>query len=425
MSWQKIIVYTVQKCACSLHTLQRGVEVAEGAEEAGGAEKAVGSDHEVRVGVEVVERLELGHDLLEEAAGVLLVEGSKLSKPDGLAVAGLVGVLEVVEQGVGVLRLRVPVNGAEVDLAATLSLAGAHELFEPVDALVRVATVGDGGRTNLGLVGVLGKVLLVSSSGSRGGHVGLASIVGLVEAHQVLSAIVQTPLGIRVPSVGVNRNVTPEHGDVGHVLGIEKTRVAVPVESPSAALASAAKEVGEKTVVVSHTTLGGGPGAGGGRRSGRRLIAATTNDGKIRQNVFRLGLWLRLRLRLRLRLDLRLRLGLRLGLRLDRCGHGGSRSWRRRRRRSLGRGHSDGRGDGGSMVHDKVGLRRRNRLASSHVDSVVNGDPVDVDVTTLSLVKVTVGVEGLGRASEGSQGNSRFGVHGGVVDVSRCYRLDS
>lgn len=234
--------------------LQRGVDVANGAEEGVGAQQVTGGGHEVGVAVEVVEAVELGDDLLEEAVGVLLVKRSKLGKEDGLVAAGLVGILEVAEQSVGVLRLGVPVNVAEVDVA--VASASAHEAVQPGDTFARVAAVGDGRSTDLDLAGVGAHVLSVSGSGSGGRHVGLAGVVGLVEAEHGLGAVGDGLLGIGVPVVGVLRLVAPKHRNELK-LGAETVGVGSPVVGPTAAtLALSTEKISKETIVVSDTALG-------------------------------------------------------------------------------------------------------------------------------------------------------------------------
>lgn len=124
-----------------------GIDAAVGAERGAGRDEGAAGDHEVGVALDegvggiVVEGV---HDRGQELAD-LLVAGAldgELGDPDRLVVAGLMDLLQVGQEVVGVGAV-VPVGGAEVEGA--LAVAGGDPLLEPVDALVLGAAVGDGG----------------------------------------------------------------------------------------------------------------------------------------------------------------------------------------------------------------------------------------------------------------------------------------
>lgn len=381
----------------SKERLDGGVDVANAAQGRSAHELAVGN-HEVGVAVEVVESLELGDDVVHEAADLVVrVNGGKLGQPDGLATANIVGVLEVGEEGVGVLGLGVPVDVAKVNLAAVDAVAGSHELLEPVETLAGLATVADRGSTNLDLAGVLAHVLGVSSGGGTGRHVGLARHVGLVEAEELLAAIGDGGLGVLVPVAGVDRKVTPERGNEV-LLARDATARGAPVVEPAAVvLADVAERLGEVGVVVSDTTLGEA-GRTTSRASRLGLLGAGKQVAKVNADV-----------------DASVVSG--LGSRGLGSGLGGSVL------------DNDSRGDDGVVVGKVLGLGGGSLLVVGHVDGLEDGLPDDAALLSL-VVSMAVGVERLGLAGDGGEdgesGNG-VGVHlgssGSVDDIGFRFRF--
>lgn len=201
--------------------LSVGVDLTEGAQGSVAGHEVVGGDHEVRVGLKVGDGVELGEVLGEEVALVFGgAKGSELGQPDGSAAADLVGLLDVSDESLTPLSLGVPVNGAEVDLAATLSVASLEEGLEPLKTLTRVTAVGDGRGTDESLARVRVKPLGVAGSSALRSHGSLASVVGLVEAEDGLGSLLDGLIAVAGPAVGVEGLVVPEHGNEA-VLGVQ------------------------------------------------------------------------------------------------------------------------------------------------------------------------------------------------------------
>lgn len=136
----------------------------------------------VRIALNPVLAVQPRQNLLEELIGVALAD-TELGDPDGL-VEGLVESLEVVLEVLGLVP-GVVVSDNEVDLAVA---ALAHELLEPVDALVGFVAVGDSRRAKAeALFTERVDVLLVGRNSAADIHVGAstANLVWLVEAQDV------------------------------------------------------------------------------------------------------------------------------------------------------------------------------------------------------------------------------------------------
>lgn len=260
-------------CALDRGRLSGGVHLAVGAELRRRGHEGTGGNHEVGVGVEVLEGLKSGNSLLEPASnGVVRTEGGVLGEPDGLATAGLVGSLEVLEQGLTVLNLGVPVDVAEVVLAAG-RLASRDPALEPGNTLTGKTAVADGGSTDESLARVAVEKLDVGGSSALGGHVGLTTVVGLVEAEDGLGAVGEALVDVLLKVLDLVVGITPESGDVVHTL--DATRGRTPVVSPATVRAAGDEGVGQLDIVVGNTTLvreangaaaglGSGLGLGGG-----------------------------------------------------------------------------------------------------------------------------------------------------------------
>ena len=218
--------------------LHGSVDLAISAERSRARHEAAGGDHEVGVGLEVLDVVKLRDDVGHELRDLVIrAERSELGQPDRLAVADLVGLLEVLEEGIGVLGLGVPVDIAEVDLAALAgSLACIHEALEPLQTLTGVATVGDGGSTDESAASIGVHPLNVASGSLLRRDVGLGSMVGLVEAEESLDTLLELGLAVALPVVGVERSITPKHGNIVNAVAEVSTRRG-PVVSPCAALA--------------------------------------------------------------------------------------------------------------------------------------------------------------------------------------------
>lgn len=204
----------------------------------------------------------------------LSANGSKLGNPDG-ETGSVVDGLEMAEEVIAVVA--VPVNGSEVVRA--LATAGANELLEPRDALAVSTAIGDGGSADASLAGKGVHVLNVGSSGDRGRDVGLASVVGLVEAEKSSSSVGNGLLGVVGPARREVIAGSPEHGNElnakvrGEVLDL------VPSVSP-ANLGVTAKEAREKLlVVIGETTLLAAAGDGCGGSGGGSGLRSGLNDG--------------------------------------------------------------------------------------------------------------------------------------------------
>lgn len=383
--------------------------------------------------MEVVEGVKLGDHVVHELSLLVVVaQRSELGQPDGAATASLVGSLEVGEQGVSILSLRVPVNSTEVNSAATLGIAGREEVLEPGNTHI-AAAVGDSRGTDESTARVLVHVLLVHGSGLSGRHVGLVSVVRLVEAEKSLGATGESSLGVLVPVA--ESLLTPEHGDVADA-GVQIRSAGTPVVGPAARLARRVEVVGESGAVVGHTTLGG-------HAVGRSWLGLGLGLGLRFRLGFRLGFRLRLRLRLwlglRLGFGLRLRLRLRLRLTLDgvldgsrvgglgsnggeQGGGGSGRRWgrslaRRRRRRGLRGRDNDDRG-GGDDGEDRVDSRlgRDGLLALGDIDGLPNGFVDGLEGTLGDVVRVAVVVVGAGLFGESrnSGDGNDLGMHDDV-----------
>lgn len=362
--------------------LSGGVDLTEGAESRVARHEVVGSDHEVRVGLEVGDGVELGEVLAEERGLVFGgAKRSELSQPDGSAAADLVGLLNVGDESLTVLSLRVPVNGAEVDLAASLSIASLEESLEPLKTLTGVAAVGDGRSTDEDLARVGVKPLSVAGSGTAGSHGSLTSMVGLVEAENGLGSLADGLVGVAVPAVSVEGLVVPEHGHKA-ILGVETVGRGIPVVSPAALGAAAAVLVGKLGRVVGQTSLGETERARGGASVGlERLNLDVAGGGSISG------------------LDGSGQSG---GSDLDDDGIG----------LLLGLGVGDG-GLGGSG----------NLLASVDNDGLVDGDPFNVAITLLDvvLVAVSVGVESHGLLGKSGGGSEEGSLVNHFAKLSNCF----
>jgi hypothetical protein len=383
-------------------------------------------DPEVRVGLEVIDGVELGDHVGHEVVDLVVVaQRSKLGQPNRAAAANLMGLLDVVEQGVGVLGLGVPVDDAEVNGASSLSVAGLHEVLQPGDTHLTTA-VGDGGRANLGATSEGVHLLLVHASSIGRRHVGLVNVVGLVEAEKSLGTVGESGLGVLLPVA--KSLLTPAHGDEGDA-GVEVATAGAPVVGPVAALAGVVVRVGEISNVVSHTTLAG-QASRGRRRLG--LLGLVLDGVVLNRRLLGLGLDRLLGLGvdgvvldgrfLGLVLDGRL-LGLVLHRRLNWLGghrgdHGGGR--RRGGRGGLGSGSLGGgrdndnrsRGDDG-VDGVNGGLGRTGLLTLGDIDGLPDGLKDSLHGALGHLVGVAVVVVSaglLGESGHGGNGND-LGMH--------------
>lgn len=382
----------------------KGVSVAAGG---GASNQGTVGDVEVRVPLdEAVGRVVVEGilHLLEERGdgGVVRTGGGELGDPDGLVGAtGLMDLGYIVEE-VAAARGRVPMSGAEAELA--LAVAGADPLLQPAHALAIGPAVGDSGGAEADRAGMGGQVLDVSRSGSGGVHVGLTRVVGLVEAEEVLGTVADGSLGVGVPGRDEVRPVAPKHGDVlqGAVNIVKTIAHLAPVVSP-ANLAAGSNQRGDKAGdVVSGTTLVAGSRSrsrssrshGRSRRRRRRRRRCGGNSCNLR-GLKNLG-------------------GSSRGRGND---AGGKRGWgragrrggsldddgRRRRRRRRSRRLCDTGNHGSGLRSSRAGgrgsLNGRSR-GSWLVGVDSDGDPVNisdglgglVDESTLLLVTVTVAV---------------------------------
>jgi len=163
--------------------LETSVDLAVATQAAGGSHKASSRDHEVEVGMKVIESFQLRDDSGQKVADLLVsARGSELGQPDRLAIAGLVSLLKQVEEGISSSGRGIPVNIAEVNLAAANAVTSGEKFCKPRDTFTRATAVGDGRGTNQSLASKRVHELNVGSGTSLGGHVGLASIIGLVKA---------------------------------------------------------------------------------------------------------------------------------------------------------------------------------------------------------------------------------------------------
>lgn len=230
-----------------------------------------GLDLEVGVGIKVVESLKTRNGLLEPRSnGLVGALGGELGEPDGLAAADLVGLLEVLEEGLTVLNLGVPVDVAEVVVALlALVVTLLDEVLEPLATLHGETTVADGRSTDEGLTGVgVHELDVGSGSGSRG-HVSLATVVGLIEGEDSLSTVGKGLGTVVGKAVDVDGLVRPEGGD--EVQALKTTGLGVPVVTPATVLAVGGEGVGKLDVVVADTSLVGEANRAAGGTAGARL----------------------------------------------------------------------------------------------------------------------------------------------------------
>lgn len=205
--------------------------------------KATATDHrfnlEVGIPVHTVALIiQPRQDTLQELRLLIIAaRGRELSQPDRAAAGHSLGlpdvVLEVLHAVVG--SEAVPVDGEEIDVAATALLEESGEVLE---TLVRVGAVADGGRTQLDVAVVFGvEGLHVGHPALDGGgyvHVGLGGEIGLVESEEMLGAGGDGSFGVLFPARRVEGGQgVPEHGDefFGGVDGAAGGRV--PVVEPA------------------------------------------------------------------------------------------------------------------------------------------------------------------------------------------------
>jgi hypothetical protein len=236
-----------------------------------GGHEHTGLDLEVGVGIKVVESLKTRNGLLEPRSnGLVGALGGELGEPDGLAAADLVGLLEVLEEGLTVLNLGVPVDVAEVVVALlALVVTLLDEVLEPLATLHGETTVADGRSTDEGLAGVgVHELDVGSGSGSRG-HVSLATVIGLVEGEDSLSTVGEGLGTVVGKAVDVDGLVGPEGRD--EVQALETTGLRVPVVTPATVLAVGGEGVGKLDVVVADTSLVGEANRAAGGTAGAGL----------------------------------------------------------------------------------------------------------------------------------------------------------
>lgn len=106
------------------------------------------------------------------------------------------------------VRIAVPVDGDEIDLAAR---AGGEEFREPVEAR-GAAAVADGRGADFDFVAEFLQVV-PRAGGFFGAHVGLGAEVGLVEAEDVGCAVGDGAVDVGFPVGQVVGVGAPEHGD--------------------------------------------------------------------------------------------------------------------------------------------------------------------------------------------------------------------
>lgn len=373
-----------------------------------GGHKAALADNEVGVGIEILKLLKSGDSLLEPRGNSLIgTLGGELGQPDRLVTASLVGLVEVVKEGLTVLNLGVPVNVAEV--VVTLFIKGVtsgDESLQPLETLTRVAAVGDARGTDESLLGILVEELDVGRSSPASIHVGLATIVRLVEAEDGLGTVVKRLLNVLGEARSVGLGVIPEHGDIVE-LGVKAVRLGVPVVSPTTVGAAGAEGLGHVNVIVSQASLvretsratrrlgtavrglsgGGSRGCGlgsGGRNLGLDSLSQSGLNG--RSNV----------------------------LLLDSLFG------------SSGHNRDNGRGGGGNTVVDlgllvidssSLSSSRGGLLSSGDKDSLPNSDPISVLGSLLELVvEVSVRVEGQGLLEESGSGSENGDLVGNHLE---------
>ena len=214
--------------------------------------EVAGGSHEVGVSLNKVERLELGDGVVHEVVLVVVggVGGGELGDPDRLALADGESRVDLVNEGGLPLRIRVPVDGAEVEGALAVALV--DPLLEVAETLVGVARVGDGGSTDTGLSLEGVHVLDVPVDGIANGHVGLGGDIRLVEGEDSLGAGSDGSSSVLVPGAEAGR--VAQHGDEADGW-VEAIGGLPPVVSPAAAWARVVESVGKASIVVSLATL--------------------------------------------------------------------------------------------------------------------------------------------------------------------------
>ena len=229
-------------------------------------DQAAGTDHEVRVPLdERVLRVGVhgGHDGLQEAVDLVIgAAGGELGNPDRL-LGGVVDVDEVLEETGGIGRA-VPVDRHEVNGA--LAVASAQERGQPRDTLAGAVAVGDGGGADGSLAFEGVHELDVGGRGVLGREVGLACVVGLVEAEKMGRSGGDSSRGIRGPAGGVVTRGTPAHG---HEIEVDTAIVGLaPVVHPRDVGTGSDEALEQGVVVVGQATLVSA--RRGGRSVGRR-----------------------------------------------------------------------------------------------------------------------------------------------------------
>lgn len=192
----------------ALRSLSGGVDATVAGHLSLGGHEHTSLDLEVGVSIKGVESLKTRDGLLEPRSnGVVRALGGELGEPDGLATTDLGGLLDVLEEGLTVLNLGVPVDVAEIEVA--LVTTGLDESGEPLATLSSETTVADGRSTNEGLASVRVEILDVSSGSGVGGHVSLATVVGLVEGEDGLGAVGKGLSAVGGEAVDVDGIVRP------------------------------------------------------------------------------------------------------------------------------------------------------------------------------------------------------------------------
>ena len=177
-----------------------------------------------------------------ELALALTTELSHPDIADALAARKLDRLAHMVLEALNVARGAVPVDSKEIDRA--LATARVEKRPQPPQALLPASLVArDGGRTQLRAAGVRVHVLLPHVGGLLGAHVGLAGVVRLVEAEDVLCAGGEGLLDCAGPLA--QHLGAPEHG---HELGTAARPRGRPVVAP--AKGQFAEEAGEDGFVV-------------------------------------------------------------------------------------------------------------------------------------------------------------------------------
>lgn len=242
----------------ALRSLSGGVDATVAGHLSLGGHEHTSLDLEVGVSIKGVESLKTRDGLLEPRSnGVVRALGGELGEPDGLATTDLGGLLDVLEEGLTVLNLGVPVDVAEIEVA--LVTTGLDESGEPLATLPSETTVADGRSTNEGLASVRVEILDVSSGSGLRGHVSLATVVGLVEGEDGLGAVGKGLSAVGGEAVDVDGIVRPESGD--EVQATVKTAgLGVPVVTPATVGAVFVESVSEVDIVVADTSLVGKTG---------------------------------------------------------------------------------------------------------------------------------------------------------------------